>query len=150
MNLIFFLIPKSHVAYLTEGCSLRAGLGKLRHCGHTAVPVISKEGKYLGRVSEGDFLWNILGLGGVDPLDLETACIDAILSDRAPAVGVNTPVAELWERMLEQSFVPVTDDRDMFMGIVTRRSVLAYLMAGKREFRESGACALRKRAEKNG
>jgi predicted transcriptional regulator len=33
--------------------------------------------------------------------------------------------------MLDQNFVPVVDDRDMFMGIVTRRSVMAYLMNRK-------------------
>ena len=32
------------------------------------------------------------------------------------------------DRLLDQNFVPVVDDRDMFVGIVTRRSVLAYLM----------------------
>lgn len=141
MNVIFFLIPKSHVAYLTEGCSLREGLERLCRCGYTSVPVISGEGKYLGAVSEGDFLHNIMGMGSVDPADLEAAPVDAIISDRAPAVRVNTSVAELWERVMEQSFVPVVDDRDMFMGIVTRRSVMAYLVAyhgaGRRDRRQA-------------
>lgn len=133
MNVIFFLIPKSHVAYLTEGCSFRQGLDKLRRYGYTAIPVISREGKYLGSVNEGDFLWNILSMGTVDPNGLEEASIDDIISDRTPAVGVTTPIAELWERVLEQNFVPVVDDRDMFVGIVTRRSVMAYLMSSGAE-----------------
>ena len=137
MNVIFFLIPKSHVAYLTEGSSFRHGMEKLRRYGYTAIPVISKEGKYLGSISEGDFLWNIMSIGSVDPEGLDAACIDDIVSDRTPAVRVNTPVAELWERVLEQNFVPVVDDRDIFMGIVTRRSVMAYLMAQKRTPHES-------------
>ena len=128
MNVIFFLIPKSHVAYLTEGCSFRQGLDKLHRYGYTAIPVISRGGKYLGCVSEGDLLWNILSLGSLAPEALEAARIDGIISDRAPAVRVNTPISELWERVLEQNFVPVVDDRDMFVGIVTRRSVMAYLM----------------------
>ena len=132
MNVIFFLIPKSHVAYLTEGCSFRQGMDKLRRYGYTAIPVISREGKYLGCVNEGDFLWNIMSMGSLASEALEAARIDDIISDRAPAVRVNTSISELWERVLEQNFVPVVDDRDMFVGIVTRRSVMAYLMDRKK------------------
>ena len=128
MNVAFFLIPKSQVTYLTEGSSFRQGLEKLRRHGYTAIPVISREGKYLGSVSEGDFLWNIMSMGSLDPYDLEDAKIDEIISDRTPPVRVTTPIPELWDQVLDQNFVPVVDDRDMFMGIVTRRSVLAYLV----------------------
>ena len=128
MNVAFFLIPKSHVAHLTEGCSFRHGMEKLRRHGYTAIPVVSKDGRYLGCVSEGDFLWNIMSLGSIDPADLGDACIDQIVSDRTPPVGVNTPVEELMDRLLDQNFVPVVDDRHIFVGIVTRRSVMAYLM----------------------
>ena len=32
----------------------------MRHHGYTAIPVINREGKYVGTVSEGDFLWQIV------------------------------------------------------------------------------------------
>lgn len=131
MNVAFFLIPKSQVIYLTEGSSFRQGMEKLRRYGYTAIPVISREGKYLGSVSEGDFLWNIMSLGSLDPCDMEDARIDEIISDRNPPVRVSIPIPELWDRVLEQNFVPVVDDRDMFVGIVTRRTVMAYLMNRK-------------------
>ena len=131
MNVAFFLIPKSQVTYLTEGSSFRQGMEKLHRHGYTAIPVISREGKYLGSISEGDFLWNIMSMGSVDPYDLEEAKIDDIVSDRAAPVRVSTPVAALWDRLLDQNFVPVVDDRDMFVGIVTRRSAMAYLMNRK-------------------
>ena len=131
MNVAFFLIPKSQVVYLTEGSSFRQGMEKLRRYGYAAIPVISRDGKYLGSVSEGDFLWNIMSMGSLAPCDLEDACIDGIISDRNPPVRVMTPILDLWDRVLDQNFVPVVDDRDMFMGIVTRRSVLAYLMNRK-------------------
>ena len=128
MNVAFFLIPKSHVAYLTEGSSFRQGMEKLHRHGYTAIPVVGQDGRYVGSVNEGDFLWNIMSMGSVDPYDLEEACIDEIVTDRTPPVKVNTPVSELMERLLDQNFVPVVDDRGMFVGIITRRSVMAYLM----------------------
>ena len=133
MNVAFFLIPKSHVAYLTEGSSFRQGMEKLRRYGYAAIPVVAADGRYLGSISEGDFLWNVMSLGSIASEDLEDACIDQIVSDRTPSVGVNTPVEELMDHLLDQNFVPVVDDRDMFVGIVTRRSVLAYLMDRKGE-----------------
>ena len=138
MNVAFFLIPKSQVTYLTEGSSFRQGLEKLRRHGYTAIPVISREGTYLGSVSEGDFLWNIMSMGSLDPYDLEDAKIDEIISDRTPPVRVTTPIPELWDQVLDQNFVPVVDDRDMFVGIVTRRSVMAYLMNYKGTIRREG------------
>ena len=128
MNVAFFLIPKSHVAYLTEGSSFRQGMEKLRRYGYTAIPVVANDGRYMGSISEGDFLWNVMSLGSIDSQDLVDACIDQIVSDRTPPVGVNTPVEELMDKLLDQNFVPVVDDRHMFVGIVTRRSVMAYLM----------------------
>ncbi len=136
MNVAFFLIPKSQVTYLTEGSSFRQGMEKLRRHGYTAIPVISKEGKYLGSISEGDFLWNIMSMGSLDPYDMEDAKIDEIISDRNPAVRATTPIPALWDQVLDQNFVPVVDDRDMFMGIVTRRSVMAYLMNRKGNVRK--------------
>ena len=129
MNVAFFLIPKSHVAYLTEGCSFRHGMDKLRRHGYTAIPVVARDGRYLGSVNEGDFLWNIMSMGSLDLNELEEARIDDIISDRTPPVRVTTPVEELMDRLLDQNFVPGVDDRDMFVGIVTRRSVMAYLMS---------------------
>ncbi len=128
MNVAFFLVPKSRVAHLVEGSSFRQGMEKLRRHGYTAIPVISREGKYLGSVNEGDFLWNIMTMGSLDSHDLEQARIDDIISDRTPPVRVTASVEDLQEHLLDQNFVPVVDDRDMFMGIVTRRTVLAYLM----------------------
>lgn len=128
MNVAFFLIPKSHVAYLTEGSSFRQGMEKLHRHGYTAIPVVGRDGRYMGSINEGDFLWNIMSMGSIDPRDLEEARIDDIISDRTPPIRVTTPVEELLDRILDQNFIPVVDDRDMFMGIVTRRAVLAYLM----------------------
>ncbi len=136
MNVAFFLVPKSRVAYLTEGSSFRQGMEKLHRHGYTAIPVISREGKYLGSINEGDFLWNIMSMGSLEPRDLEQARIDDIISDRTPPVRVTASVEDLQTRLLDQNFVPVVDDRDMFMGIVTRRAVMLHLMGRVEEEKE--------------
>lgn len=129
MNIAFLLKPKSQVAYLVEGSSFRQGLEKLCRYGYTAIPVISKDGRYIGCISEGDFLWNIMSMGSLETHDLEKARIDDIVShDRMPPVKVTASAEELITHALDQNFVPVVDDRDMFMGIVTRRAIISFCL----------------------
>lgn len=55
MNIAYFLLPKNRVAYLYDDCTFRQGLEKMRHHGYTAIPVITRDGQYVGTVSEGIF-----------------------------------------------------------------------------------------------
>ena len=48
--------------------------------------------------------------------------------DRYTPVRVTTTMEELLRHATEQNFVPVVDDRDIFMGIVTRRALLTYCL----------------------
>lgn len=125
MNVAFFLLPKIKVAYLYEDNTLRQGLEKMRHHGYTAIPVITREGEYAGCVSEGDFLWNILGMGNGDLHEMELVRISSIMTTkRAEPVRITTDIEDLMDKAAGQNFVPVVDDRNMFMGIVTRQSVI--------------------------
>ena len=60
MNIASFLSPKEEVIFLRDDMTIRQGLEKMKRYGYTAVPVIDAEDRYVGVVSEGDFLWNIL------------------------------------------------------------------------------------------
>lgn len=59
MNVLFFLKPKASVAYIYDNNTVRQGLEKMKHYGYTAIPVIDHEGRYVGTVTEGDFLWKL-------------------------------------------------------------------------------------------
>ena len=45
--------------------------------------------------------------------------------DNTP-VKVTATMAELLERASSQNFIPVVDDRNTFIGIVTRRAIIKY------------------------
>ncbi len=127
MNIAFFLIPKSQVAFIEDDDTFRQGLERMRYHGYTAIPVIDKNGRYVGTLSEGDFLWHIVDIGGASMQDCEELRIADILKpDRNPPVKITARVEELVERLLTQNFLPVTDDSGAFIGIVTRQKVLEY------------------------
>ncbi len=128
MNVLMLLKPKSEVEYLLENNTLRQGLEKMRVHGYTAIPVISKDGKYIGCVSEGDFLRHIID--NMEKIDGIRKCENYRISEimnkeRNPAVNVNVSMETLVERAENQNFIPVVDDRGNFIGIVTRKTIIS-------------------------
>ncbi|MBQ4598989.1 MAG: CBS domain-containing protein [Clostridia bacterium] len=126
MNILFFLHPKSGVTYLTLGNSLRQGLEKMKNSGYTEIPVVDKEGHYVGTVSQGGFLWKILEKDFTNMQMAETTKIDSIVSRRTLPVHVDTTMEDLLSKAADQNFVPVVDDFDAFVGIITRRDIIKY------------------------
>lgn len=132
MNILFLLKPKNTVSYIYDDYTLRQGLEKLRSQGFTASPVITHEGYYAGTVNEGDFLWYLLTPedGNFNHMDIkqleENYVRDIIRDDWNQPVTVSATVEDLLERVLNQNFVPVVDDRNLFVGIITRKDVIQY------------------------
>ncbi|MBE6647920.1 MAG: CBS domain-containing protein [Ruminococcaceae bacterium] len=125
MNIIKLLKPKCSVAYLTNDQSVRQGLEKMKYHGYTAIPVIDSEGRYISTVTEGDFLWSITEYESTNLKDLERIPITNIIRmDWNPAIKINAPFEALISHITERNFVPVVDDRDVFIGIITRKEVM--------------------------
>ncbi|MBQ1350070.1 MAG: CBS domain-containing protein [Ruminococcus sp.] len=125
MNVIMLLKPKTTVQYIFEDNTLRQGLEKMRAHSYTAIPVISQDGKYVGTVSEGDFLYYILDQRNNSLKAKEKHLVRDILREGFnPAVRIDVTMDELLERAMRQNFVPVTDDFDTFIGIVTRQDII--------------------------
>ncbi|MEG1593609.1 MAG: CBS domain-containing protein [Oscillibacter sp.] len=139
MNIAYFLLPKNSVAYLYDDCTFRQGLEKMRHHGYTAIPVINREGKYIGTVSEGDFLWRLLAgetdaEKGVSMKDMEQWKVRDILQENTyPSARITVSMEELLTSAMQQNFIPVVDDLGNFIGIVTRKDILRYFADQKEE-----------------
>ncbi|MBQ5318972.1 MAG: CBS domain-containing protein [Oscillospiraceae bacterium] len=130
MNIISLLIPKDNAAYLYETCTVRKGLEDMKIHGYTAIPVLSKDGRYVGTVSEGDFLWNLMEKDSREEQG-EMLIADIIRPDFNPSANIYITMEELLQRAVQQSFIPVTDDRGYFIGIVTRQKIILTLMNTK-------------------
>ena len=127
MNILFFMKPKSDIAFIYEHFTLRQALEKMKHYGYTAVPVIDGEGQYTGTLSEGDLLWAILEQGAYENHTRELYCVKDILKGRQNLpVNINAEIEDLLLMAMNQNFIPVTDDRGLFIGIVTRKDILQY------------------------
>ena len=126
-NILFFLMPKAMCAYVYDDYTIRQALEKMEAAGYAALPILNKRGEYRGTLTEGDLLWALKNLCYMDMRPAEARRIMEIerRKDNIP-VRVTTSMQDLVERATVQNFVPVVDDKDAFIGIVTRRSIIKY------------------------
>jgi CBS domain-containing protein len=126
-NILFFLTPKAMCAYLYDDYTIRQALEKMEQAGFAALPILNKRGEYRGTLTEGDLLWAIKNMCYMDMRQAEARRITEIVRrrDHLP-VRVTTSMHDLVERAKEQNFVPVVDDKDTFIGLVTRKAIIQY------------------------
>ncbi len=129
MNIMRFVIPKSLVEYVNEDQTLRQAIEKMRYHRYAAIPVIDKEGVYVGTLRNDDILRRLLEKGSFDRKDTERIPLISVMdSDYCEPVYHTASMSELIEKVKEHNFVPVVDDRGCFIGIILRRDILNYLL----------------------
>lgn len=94
---------------------------------YSSIPIVNKDGKYVGTITEGDLLWGIknkynLSLKEAEHISIQE--IDRRLDYRA--VHVTSDMEDLIEKAKVQNFVPVIDDQENFIGIITRKDIISY------------------------
>ena len=126
-NILFFLTPKAMCAFLYDDYTVRQALEKMEAAGYAALPILNKRGEYRGTLTEGDLLWALKNMCYMDMRQAEARRIMEITrrKDNVP-VRVTTDMHDLVERASSQNFVPVVDDKEAFIGIVTRGNIIKY------------------------
>ena len=126
-NVLFFLLPKAMCAFVYDDYTIRQALEKMEAAGYSALPILNRRGEYRGTITEGDLLWALKNLCYMDMRQAEARRIAELdrRRDNIP-VRVNTNMRDLIQRASTQNYVPVVDDYDTFIGIVTRSSIIRY------------------------
>ena len=127
MNILFFLTPKNEVAYIHDTDSLRQALEKMEHYRYSAIPIIDRNGCYIGTMTEGDFLWYIKDHNIIDLKETEKIPLKSIKRRwHNEPVNVDCEIEDLILTSMNQNFVPVIDDKKIFIGIIRRKDIIAY------------------------
>ena len=121
------LTPKSEVVWVDASGTIEQAMERMRPNGYCDVPVLNDEGCYVGTLGTSDLLWYLSDGALTGSLMLVPR------RSRASAVHVQTSVATLIGRALNQNFVAVVDDDAKFLGIVRRRSILEYCIVAAPE-----------------
>ena len=135
MNVLFFLIPKAKVETIKDTFTLRQAVEKMNECGYAAIPIINDKGEYIETITNGDILHYLR----------ENLKLDLYAAERVPVMAVNIKrktkaikVYQSMENLLEvaktQNFVPVVDDSNHFIGMVTRGAIISYFETKLKEY----------------
>ena len=129
MNILFFLKPKAEVAFVYDYHTLRQAMEIMEYHKYSSIPMINREGKYVGTITEGDLLWGLKKLNILNLKEAEDIAITKIArrADYRP-VSADSNMEDLMEKAMDQNFVPVIDDQQNFIGIITRQSIMAYFL----------------------
>lgn len=127
MNILFFLTPKEDVAYIYDDDNLRQVLEKMHYHRYSCIPMISRNGKYVGSITEGDLLWGMKEQKSLSLKDTEEILITSFARrTHYQPVHIETNMEDLIEKAMNQNYVPVVDDKNNFIGIITRKDIIEY------------------------
>lgn len=121
MNLAFFLTPVAQVVSLVTTDTVADAVELLRSHRYTAVPLLDRQGRYAGTLTEGDLLMHL-----ADGRPAGAVLTEVARRMEHRPVAVDADIRGLLSVAADQNFVPVVDSRGVLMGIVTRKAILAW------------------------
>lgn len=128
MNIVSLLTPKAKVYTISTKMSVRQVLEIFDANKFAILPLLDEEGRYISTISEGDLLRFIKKEGKLDLLELEKKSILEVDVYRPYSyLKIDSPFEKIYKLSLEQNFIPLVDDRDVFIGIVKRKELLENL-----------------------
>jgi CBS domain-containing protein len=128
MNVLFCLTPKEKVAYIFSDYTIRQALEKMQIYRYNSIPILNRNGDYVGTLSEGDLLWYI------KDRQLSFDKTESIPVSHVPrnkdniSVPIHTNMEDIIDVATKQNFVPVLDDFGAFIGIITRKEIFNYII----------------------
>lgn len=107
--------------------TVRQVLERMEYHRYSCIPMLNRQGKYVGSITEGDLLWWLKGNHNLNLKLAEMVSIQEVgrRLDYKP-VRAEAKMEDLMEKAMEQNFVPVVDDQGNFSGIITRKDIIGY------------------------
>ena len=128
MNILACLTPKSDVDFVTDEATLFKVLQTMENRNFSAIPIINKKGRYIGTITSGDILGCIKENFNLSVKDSAKFPVRSVRRTRDyKAISVHANIEEILDVAVDQNFVPVVDDEDNFIGILTRKEIMKWM-----------------------
>lgn len=127
ITVLSLLVPKAQVAFVRKSDTVRQVLEKMSHHRFEQIPVLDDAGHYVDSLALGDLLFylvsNQLNYNLINHIPLS----DVPRNRNVCPLPVSTPLKSLIPYLVEQNYVPMVDDKGIFIGIITRKAVFTAL-----------------------
>ena len=132
MNIFTILTPKSQTEFIEYDSTIRQALETFDFHKFSVVPLIDDEGKYVSTLSEGDILRYIKNEANFDIEVAESVKINTIEKYRSyEAITIDSTMDEVLRLAMNQNFIPIIDDRGMYIGIIKRKDIIKCYISEK-------------------
>ncbi|MDD3349032.1 MAG: CBS domain-containing protein [Bacilli bacterium] len=129
MKILSFIKPKSEVVFVYRDDTVKDALAKLEKTRFSSIPILDREGYYVGTLAEGDLLWGIKEISNFNVNHADNLLISNFKRHRDYlAINIDANMDELISKAMNENFVPVVDSHNLFIGIVTRKSIINYFL----------------------
>lgn len=136
-NILFFIRPKAELAFIYDYHTVRQAMEIMEYHKYSCIPILNREGKYVGTITEGDLLWGLKSIGIMNIKEAESVSILKIKRRMDyQTVSIDSNMEDLIEKSMEQNFVPVVDDQKNFIGIITRKAIIGYCYKKIKQIKE--------------
>jgi CBS domain-containing protein len=127
MNIISFIKPKNEVVLLYDDMTVEETIEIMEKHRFATIPILSRDGSYVGTLSEGDLLWEIKNIDCYQIEKTRSRLVSQVkrLRDYG-AINYNSSINMLIAKAADENFVPIVDDSNQFIGIITRKTLLNY------------------------
>ena len=128
MNIQSFLKPFYEITLVYDDQNLNEALKIMTKHRYTSIPVINRDQAYIGTLTEGDVLHYILSHAEcLNPEELKKHLVGEVKRHRDyDPVSVESLMPTLLSKASHENFVPIIDQNEKFIGIITRKTLLDY------------------------
>jgi CBS domain-containing protein len=132
LNILFFITPKAEVEYVYDYYTIRQAIEKMEYHRYTSIPIINKKGEYVDTITEGDLLWKIKSKFKYSEKDINLKSLENISIkhinkyNKYETISINSDMENIISLAINQNFIPVIDDKNIFIGIIKRSDIMSY------------------------
>ncbi|WP_026105115.1 cyclic-di-AMP-binding protein CbpB [Halalkalibacterium ligniniphilum] len=121
------VIPSEKVAHVQLNNPLEHALLVLVKSGYTAIPVLDTSFKLHGLISKSLILDSLLGLERIEMERLNELKVQDVMEASIPSIHHSATFSKALTLSINHPFICILDDDGSFLGILTRRSILALI-----------------------
>ncbi|AXF55497.1 cyclic-di-AMP-binding protein CbpB [Salicibibacter kimchii] len=119
------IISHEKVAHVQLQNPLDHALLVLIKSGYTAIPVVDNDYRVRGQISKNEILDSILGLERLEMERLHDITVETVMNKNIPRLKTDATFLKALTVSINHPFICIEDEQAAFVGILTRRSILA-------------------------
>ncbi|KIS05932.1 cyclic-di-AMP-binding protein CbpB [Streptococcus equi] len=118
-----YLIPAEELAIFINTHNADHVMLLLVSNGFSRVPVITKEKQYVGTISISDMM-TYQAKRQLTDWEMTQTNIGDMVNTKIETINVSSSLTEIMHKLVDFPFLPVVNDDNRFIGIITRKSIL--------------------------